>query len=100
MATPGYFLSFSKGSGGQSDRRRSSQSPYRAGSGPFGFSKHGSLTRPRKFQRLSRLASSFSCEEMILSRSKAPKLSIEILFQKRSFPPVHTIQVRSEEHTS
>ncbi len=47
--TPGYFVSFSNGSGGQSGltTRLSSQSPNRFGSGPVAFSKQGSLTSPR-----------------------------------------------------
>src|SRR5262249_28981546 len=93
--TPGYFVSLSKGSGGQSARRLSSQRPKRCGSGPVGLSKQGSLTRPRYSQRLSRLAFSFASgrDEIVFRKSSVPKLVREIESQKRSLPPVHTIQV-------
>src|SRR5215212_10445640 len=92
--TPGYFCSFSKGSGEQSPRRLSSQRPNRCGSGPVASSKQGSLTSPKYSQRLSRLNFvSFGCEESVFTKSSAPVLALTILSQSLSFPAVHTIHV-------
>ncbi|WP_434041890.1 MULTISPECIES: hypothetical protein [Sorangium] len=93
MATPGYFASFSNGSGGQSARRLSSHNPKRSGSGPVAFSKQGSLTRPSHSQRLSRLNLSFGWDETVFRKSRLPLLIVEISSQKRSLPADHTIQV-------
>src|SRR5207249_1808680 len=93
ILTPGYFCSFSKGSAGQSDRRRSSHNPKRAASGPVAFSKHGSLTRPIQDQRLSRLAFNLGYEEIAFNRSSVPTLSRDNESHRRSFPPVHRIHV-------
>ena len=93
ILTPGYFCSFSNGSGGQSGTRWSSHRPKRFGSGPVGFVEAGSLTRPRYSQRLSRLNFRPGCDEMVFRKSSAPTLVTVSLSHRRSLPPVQTIQV-------
>src|SRR4030095_16271910 len=94
LCTQGDSCSFSNGSGAQSLLRVSNQRPNRSLLGVLGFSKQGSLTTPRYCQRVSRLKClTLGCDEIIFNRSTTPKLLATRCSQKRSLPPVHTIQL-------
>jgi hypothetical protein len=76
ILTPGYFCSFSNGSGEQSLLRVSNHRPNRSLLGALGFSKQGSLTNPRYCQRVSRLKCfTLGWDERIFKKSTTPKLS-------------------------
>src|SRR5262249_17262927 len=92
--TPGYFCSFSNGSGGHSLLRVSSHRPKRSERATWDFTKQGSLTKPRYFQRVSRLRClTLGCDERIFKKSTAPNILFQKKSQKRSWPPVQTIQL-------